>query len=215
MPIKTDPKVYIRFFTFLSPMFISAAAVLDSALNKNIKGIIYVFGALLTMLLGNLLSSSFPNRVPGILKGTTKRDPQKLLYDPACNIFDITSTGWGTLYSSPAPHALFFAYTLVYLTSGMFINSQINWGIFGMLITITVISAYLRLTPPMSCVNPIDIMLGYVGGILCGLIWYIAIYAVENSYAPPLDLTYFNTYASDKQVCKWEKNKAFKCSKVV
>ena len=57
-------------------MFISAAAILDSSLNKNIKGIIYVFGALLTMLLGNLLSSSFPNRVPGIFKGTTNRDPQ-------------------------------------------------------------------------------------------------------------------------------------------
>ena len=35
MPIRTNPKVYIRFFTFLAPMFIPLAAVLESALNQN------------------------------------------------------------------------------------------------------------------------------------------------------------------------------------
>ena len=214
MPIRTNITVYIRFFTFLAPMFISAAAIFDSTLNQNIKGIIYVTGALFTMLLGNLLSTSFPNRVPGFLKGTTQRDQSRNLYDPACNIFDMGVNGWGTLYSSPAPHALFFAYSLVYICAGMFIHKNINWFVFSLIIILMVLSAFLRLNPPMSCANPIDIMLGYIGGTITGLGWYVAMYAIEQSYTPTLDLTYFNNMKSDKEMCKLEKNKAFRCTKI-
>jgi len=213
MPLRVNPKVYIRFFTFLAPMFMSTAAILDSALNKHLKGMLYVTGVLFTLMIGNLFSSAFPNRVPGIIKGTTKRDPSTPLYDPACNIFDIGSNGWGTMYSSPAPHAMFFAFTLVYVCAGMFINKTYNWLIFGIIVSLTLISAFLRLNPPMSCVNPIDILLGYVFGGFLGLGWFAAMYAFENSYKPSLDLTYFNLIQSDKEMCKLEK-KSFKCSKV-
>jgi len=213
MPIRTNPKVYIRFFTFLAPMFIPLAAVLESALNQNIKGILYVTGLLFTMMLGNLVSSAFPNRVPGIIKGTSERNKGQLMYDPACNIFETGTDGWGTLYSSPGPHALFYAFTLAYVCVGMFISHNINWAIFGLLIGFMLLSAFLRISPPMSCVKPIDIMLGYIGGLLCGLGWFVAIYMTENSYSPALDLTYFNQYSSDRETCKLEKNKAFRCTK--
>ena len=213
MPLRMNPRVYIRFFTFLAPMFISLAAILESALNQNVKGILYVTGLLCTMLLGNLVSSAFPNRVPGIEKGTTIRERGVALYDPACNIFDIGNNGWGTLYSSPGPHALFYAFTLAYVCVGMFINKNINWGVFGLLIFFMLLSAFLRLSPPMSCVKPIDIMLGYIGGLGCGLAWFMAIYMAENSSSPPLDLTYFSQKSSDRETCTMEKNKAFRCTK--
>jgi hypothetical protein len=213
MPIRTNPKVYIRFFTFLAPMFITLAAILESALNQNVKGILYVTGVLFTMLLGNLLSSAFPNRVPGIIKGTTNRNKDEPLYDPACNIFEVSSGGWGTLYSSPGPHALFYSFTLAYICVGMFVNHNINWAIFALIIAFMFLSAFLRMSPPMSCVKPIDIMLGYIFGLLCGLAWFAAIYITENSYSPVLDLTYFNQASSDRETCKMEKNKAFRCTK--
>ncbi len=201
MPLRNNLMVYIRFFTFMVPMFITIAAILESALKQNVKGILYITGALFTMLLGNLTSSSFPNRV----------DPT---YDPACNMFDTGAGGWGTLYSSPGPHALFYAYTIVYMTLGMFINKNINWPIFTILIAFTILSAALRITAPMKCIKPIDLMIGYLGGILCGLAWYVAIYAAENSASPTLDLTYFGQASSDRETCSMEKNKAFRCTKV-
>ena len=69
MPLRTNPLVYLRFFTFMAPMFISAAAIFESALNENVKGILYVTGVLFTMALGNLTSSAFPKSCSWISKG--------------------------------------------------------------------------------------------------------------------------------------------------
>ena len=178
-----------------------------SALNENVKGILYVTGILFTMALGNLTSSAFPNRVPGFRKGTSDRIANTPTYDPACNIFDTADGGWGTLYSSPGPHALFYGFTFTYICAGMFLNNNIHWAIFGILIAATVMSAALRLSAPMLCVKPIDLILGYIGGILCGLAWFVLIYSVENSSSPPSDLTYFNNNKSDREFCKLEKTK--------
>ena len=212
MPLRTNPMVYLRFFTFMAPMFIAAAAIFESALNENVKGILYVTGVLFTMALGNLTSSAFPNRVPGFQKGTDRRDKSPL-YDPACNIFDTGAGGWGTLYSSPGPHALFYMFTLAYICTGMFLSNNIHWAVFGLLVAFMVMSAALRLNAPMLCIKPIDLILGYVGGFFCGLAWFVLIYSVENSYSPAADLTYFNNNKSDREFCKLEKNKAFRCTK--
>ena len=212
MPLQKNPLVYLRFFTFMAPMFISAAAIFESALNENIKGILYVTGIIGTMMLGNLVSGVFNNRVPGFEKGTNRRDGSPL-YDPACNIFSTADGGWGTLYSSPGPHALFYMFTIAYICTGMTLSGNINWAVFSLLAFFMVLSAVLRLRAPMLCVKPIDIILGWLGGALLGILYFVLIYSIENSYSPAADLTYFNNNKSDREFCKLEKNKAFRCTK--
>ena len=205
--------VYLRFFTGMATMVISAAAICEAALNENVKGMLYVTGVLVNMALGNLTSPAVQNRVPGFQKDTANRVDNTPAYDPACNIFDTAANGWGTLYSSPGPHALFYMFTLTYICTGMFISNNIHWFVFGLIVAFMVLSAFLRLNAPMLCVNPIDLILGYVGGFFCGLAWFVLIYSVENSYSPAADLTYFNNNKSDREFCKLEKNKAFRCTK--
>ena len=206
----------IRFYVLIAPMIIMGGSLWGAFLNPSWKGPLYVLGALLTTLLGRAFSSSFPNRVPGFKNGAVLGD--KILkdgtrmFDPACNIIEKDSNGWGTFYSSPEPHALFFAFSIIYLTAGMFINSQHNWLLFGFLIAMAIASAYLRTSAPLLCASNIDLFLGYIGGIICGLLWYVCIYSLENSSSPPLDLTYFNNASSSSQKCTMN-NKKFVCSK--
>ena len=84
--------------------------------------------------------------------------------------------------------------------------------LFGFLIAMAIASAYLRTSAPLLCASNIDLFLGYIGGIICGLLWYVCIYSLENSYSPPLDLTYFNNASSSSQKCTMN-NKKFVCSK--
>jgi hypothetical protein len=189
---------FIKFFTLMSPLLISSFTLLQSAFNSNIKGVIFLLGAAIIMFLGNLISSTLPSRVPSG-------------YDAACNIIDTDAMGWGTYYSSPGPHQLFLWYAATYICTGMFVNGLVNWSLFGLFVTLIIASGVLRYWQ-LRCVNSIDIVLGTVGGLTWGLLWYFIVSSVENSYDPQLDLTYFNTY-SDGEQCKLGP-KAFRCRKL-
>ena len=207
----------IRFYVLMAPMIILGGALWQTFIEPSWKAPLYILGSLLTTILGRAFSSSFPNRVPGFLKGAVLgggpiKDGNRM-FDPACNIIEKETGGWGTFYSSPEPHALFFAFSFIYLTIGMFLNKQYNWLLIGFLISVTLASGYLRTTAPLLCANYIDLFLGYSGGMICGLLWYVCIYALENSSEKPLDLTYFNSTSSNSQKCKVE-NKKFVCSKI-
>ena len=77
---------YIKFISVLSPIFISFSAVLSSFFNQNLKGIVFVLGALMTTFLGKLISGSL-NRKP----------PQGM--DEWCNFF--ATSGLGVDWSAP------------------------------------------------------------------------------------------------------------------
>ena len=207
----------IRFYVLMAPMIILGGAVWQTFLYPSWKAPLYILGSLLTTLLGRAFSSSFPNRVPGFLKGAVlgkgRIKSGSKMFDPACNILEKETGGWGTFFSSPEPHALFFAFSFIYLTMGMFLNNQYNWLLIGFLILITLASGYLRTSSPLLCANYIDLFLGYSIGMVCGLLFYIIVYSIENMPDTPLDLTYFNSTSSDSQKCKME-NKKFVCSKV-
>ena len=193
-------------------MFISFAAVVTSIMNSDIKGIIYAAGICIVMFLGNLLSSTFPYRVPGYQQGTRNRIRGSATFNPACNTFGGTGEGWGTLYSSPEAHALFFGFTLVYMCSGMFFHNNINWLVLIALLLLTILSGFFRTSSSMLCANYVDLFIGLGMGFVFGLIYYIIISSIESSYSPQLDLTYFNSL-SNKEKCGLQ-NKKFVCKKV-
>jgi len=213
---------YIRFFTFLSPIIIPSFALLTSLYNQDIKGFLYVLGVTITMLCGRLLSKFIPNyvphappKIPGAIIDTDGKPIGKNwfpYYDPACNLFGSDdSSGWGTFKSSPGPHALFLAFTLFYMILPMFINNNINFMVLGALMLLLILSAVMRVAPPLNCVKWIDIVMGWGTGFILGTLWFFLIRWVNTTYTSN-SLTYFNKLKSDKQMCVLEKS-AFRCKK--
>jgi len=198
MALKFGVLPFIRFFTIMSPLLISSFALLQSAFNQDIKGVIFLLGAAIIMFLGKWTASLFPNRVPAG-------------FDDACNIFETGDQGWGTTYSSPGPHQLFLWYAATYICTGMFVNGPTNWTLFGVFITLIIASGTIRYWQ-LKCVNVIDIVLGTVGGATWGLLWYFIISSTENSYDPQLDLTYFNSYTNNPKCTIG--SRAFRCKKL-
>ncbi len=198
MPLKFGVMPYFRFFTLMSPMLIASYALLQSAFNSDIKGVVFAMGAALLMFFGKMAAPIFPNRVP--------QD-----FDDACNIFETGDKGWGSTYSSPGPHQLFLWFAATYICIGMFVNSNVSWSLFGLFIVIIIGSGVIRFWQ-LKCVKILDLVLGAVFGSLWGMICYFLISHIEKRYDPPLDLTYFNAN-SDNEQCKLGP-RAFRCKKM-
>ena len=217
MPLLNNVSSIIRFSVLLGPTIIMGGTLWDTFVNPSWKGPIFILGALLTTILGKILSSSLSRKVPGFRQDATLgrggpiREGQ--MFDPACNLIMRDAGGWGTFYSSPESHALFFAYAIIYLITGMFLTGQPNWLLFGVLLAITAMSGYIRTNSPLLCAGGPDLFFGYIIGMICGGFWYFCIYALENMANPPLDLTYFNkSKGSDAERCNLA-NKKFVCKK--
>lgn len=219
-----EPITYIRFITQFSPIMFSFIAIIDSAYNTSLKGILYVFGVLLTFSIGKLLSASFPYRVPGIEDGMNEKDfgSSKLESDkyafknpkfhPSCNLLSKPDhAGWGTFYSSPDMYALFYSFTLIYIISSMMGNSDLNIFVLTILIFFFILSSYFR-TQVFYCVQFRDILIGLVIGSFIGFLWYIFVSITETSLKV-YDLTYFNTNKENPDKCAM-KNKQFRCKKI-
>jgi hypothetical protein len=194
---------YIRFFVFLTPIIIPCMAILNSAFESNPAGLFYVGGLSIAMFLGSQIARIAEHTVPGT--GTGK--DFIALIDPACTIVQgaDSTTGWGSRYSLPGPHALLLAFTTTYLLFPMFINGNVNFWVIGALTFIMTLSAWMRTTAPMNCISPVDVIAGWGTGFIFGAIWFFFI-----SYSFSGNNTYFSNSKSDKQECKLD-NKAFRC----
>ena len=130
MELQANFIAYIRFLTFLSPVIIPSFALLGSLYNQDIKGFLYVLGIAIAMGCGRWMSGFIPNYVPNDGKGVDAsgkyiRGNFTGYNDPACNLLghgippDSGMEAWGTVRSSPGPHALFLAFTLTYMALPM------------------------------------------------------------------------------------------------
>ena len=195
--LKFNPMAYIKYFSLNAPMIIAAFMVMASAFNKDIKGLIFMGGAMIIMFMGQFLSSSLGRKVP------------KNADLAACNLF--SSSGWGFEYSAPGPNALFLAFTASYLIFGMAAHNNFNWDLLGILLVILVVNAFFRVKL-LNCGMPIDILLGWGFGIIWGVVWYGLMRAIESQHDGNLSLTYFND-TSGANRCKIT-NKKFRCKKL-
>ena len=66
-----------------------------------------------------------------------------------------------------------------------------------------VLSAWMRVSAPMNCIYPVDVIAGWGTGFILGTIWFTIINQWHGH-------TYFSNTKSDKQECKLDK-KAFRC----
>jgi len=211
MPLKNNIFQIINYFVLSAPIFISSTAVLDSFFNQNMKGIVFLFGALVTMFLGNMLAPTFGRKVPNITRG------DRVTFNSACNLMDKSSDGWGTEWSSPAPHVLYLAFTISYLILSMISGNGIQIGIIILLGIVFLWSIGLRTAglglpiQSLNCVKKLDVVIGIILGLFFGLIWFASIWAIQNSNDPPYDMLYFNNGGSGPNRCSL-KNQTFKCT---
>lgn len=194
--LKFGPVAYIKYFILNSPMILAAFVILASAFNNDVKGLVFMVGALITMFSGSLMAA-----------GIDKPPPDGIDY-VACNMF--SDSGWGVAYTSPGRNAVFLSYAATYLIASMLLNHSFHWGLLGLLIVIMVANASIR-TKLLKCVMPVDILFGWSVGIFFALGWMLLIYAIQSKYDCG-SLVYFSDEGSGDK-CKLT-NKKFRCRNI-
>ena len=175
----------------LSPMLVGFFMIMVSIMNENIKGLVYIAGALLALTLNYPIQSVLDSKsspVPGM--------------ELVCSPFAFEGLG---SYNSPASSSLFMGFTLAYLLLPMWVNQVFNYGVISTLSILLLSDAYSRVH--VGCTTVSGASLGAVIGCLFGTLWYVALRMGKADY-----LLYFGELDSNALRCDMPKKQTFKCS---
>ncbi len=214
MAIKQTIQNYVTFFTALSPLFISTFLLLNSFLNGDLRGMIFLVGNALASGIGTLTKKSLMTKA--FRRGPAKKGEE---YNPAtdgpahdyCDVFEPLDSST-KYYTMPSSHMVFFGYLITYLSLGIAENP--NEPKPGLPFIISVSSfALLDLIFRIRsrCDGVADVVGGLVIGGLVGLGWYMLIrYLWPNGDGGKM--VYFAKEDLDVAKCKLGKTQ-FKCRK--
>jgi hypothetical protein len=180
---------YPSMFTFLSlisPYLIVLVLLLNSIINSNIKGLIYLFGILILFFIVFLFQSS--------INVTSEAIPSY------CKLFSSSIP----YYSIPSFNSAVFLFTLVYMVMPMFSSNVINLPFICILLILFSVDATIR--RQNKCTNLIGVFFGGIIGIIIGIMWYLII----SSNSP--ELLYYDDLISNKVACSRPTQQKFKCS---
>lgn len=201
-PVKTNPSVtYINtqnlaainmqnFFTFISlfsPYLIVFLLLLNTIINSNVKGLIYICGIALLFI----IVIGFQK----LLMITNTHVP-----DPMCNTFNLNLS----LYSVPSFSVSLITYTLVYLLLPMVQNKSLNYPFIVILNFVLILNIIYRIK------NNCTTILGAITGGFLGFVWGVLFYFIIRSSDPKL--TYYDDILSNKVACSKPSEQKFKCS---
>ena len=189
-PVETNVRIsYPSIFTFLSlisPYLLVLVLLLNSIINSNIKGLIYLFGVIILFFIVYLFQSSInvlSNPTPGY-----------------CKLFSSPIT----YYSIPSFNSALFLFTLVYILIPMIVNNVLNLPFICILLILFAIDSVIR--RQNKCTSLVGIFFGGIIGIIIAILWYLII----SSNAP--DLLYYDELISNKVACSRPTQQKFKCS---
>ena len=204
MPNFRAPMTYIKTVVIFAPILISSCAVLLSAYNLDIKGLLYLVGIGINTFLGWCVSKLWSKAKPGMeyipsTRPDGSRHPQagqarvkraQDLGSVNCNIFGLNNN-WGKqgFGSCPDTHALFLAFTTIYILLGSIENKGQGAGIITLLFLISILSGGLRIFT-MKCCHWEDIFMGWFLGLIGGFGWFAAMRSLELTQN--VHITYFN-----------------------
>ena len=192
----------IKFFTFLSPIFISSFLVLQSFVNFDLKGLAYLIGTFLAYGIGMLVKLFFHHNfknspedggIPG--SGYFTRKPIKNAWgfapgaggnplSDSCSVFaGPFSTSTVSTTSMPSLNALYHAFTISYMVSGLVNNpNKPSSGNIMFIVILTVFgltNMFFRLHS--YCDSFLDILVGILIGIGCGVGWFYSMKSINPS----------------------------------
>jgi len=198
------PFTYIKTIIIFAPILISTCAILLSAYNFDSKGIFYVIGALINTFVGWVFSRAWKYPKPGMRRATAAEildnpDGRKVrpnkgqdLGSVNCYIFGLDAN-WGIegLGSTPDSHALFLAFTFIYILLGSIENSKGSGSIILLIILgiFMLLSGAFRMSS-MKCCQWYDILIGWFIGSGIGVCWFAAMMLMGDNLN--LNVTYFS-----------------------
>jgi len=184
-----------QFISFIAPSLITFFLFMASVFNQDLKGFVYLAGALFAACI---------NRIAQSIIGTPGDD-----YRPvACTFFDglFPFKLFGTEVSTqPSSSSMFIAFTTTYLILPMYYNNLINYPIIITFLSFFIINAWTNVAN--NCTPATGALLGGLIGVICGLTWF------SFFHSSGMDkLLYFNETASNKVMCEKPTDQQFKCS---
>ena len=179
----------LQLMAALSPILIAFFMLMLSFMNQNLKGVVFIAGAVLATFLNHFLQNMMKSEV----------NPEASL---SCNIINIPFL---TRYNSPSTSSLFLAFTFAYLFLPMKYNNQMNYAVIAALMGMFTLDAASKVTNKCTTVG--GAVLGALAGFVLGTMWYTVFHVAGAD-----ELLYFDEMDSNAVRCEKPSKQTFKCS---
>ena len=179
----------LQLISVLSPILIAFFMIMLSFMNQNVKGLVFIAGALLASFLNIPLMNT--------IKSPVNNDASL-----SCNLIEIP---YLNAYNSPSPTSLFIAFTFEYLFLPMMYNNQMNYGVISALLCLFALDSVSKVTNKCTTVG--GAVLGALVGFMFGSIWYTIFHMVGAD-----EVLYFDEMESNAVKCEKPSSQTFKCS---
>ncbi len=194
-----------QFFAAVSPLMLGFFMVMISIFNQDLKGIVYLAGILITLLINCFLLKTIGSNGKDKEGNRINGPDGKPLPFPSeyCNLINLP---FGlSQYNSPALNSVFIAFTIAYLFIPMIINKQMNYAIVFTMLSLFIIDGVTKVIN--HCTTWGGVIIGLISGFLFGTIWYFIFHAAGYD-----SLVYFDETVSNKVYCARPKKQTFKCA---
>lgn len=194
--------------SFMTPIILVFLFFFISIINQNVKGLVFIAGALfasfINVILQQLIKSPKPYGIGSSGNSTTEGSGQYIgVKSHVCDMYDVFSLT--TKYNEPASSSVFVAFTIAYLVLPMTFNNQMNYGLIVLLFAIFAVDAISKST--YGCNSIRGIGLGGVTGLILGAAWYSLLHSSGND-----NILYFDELDSNNVLCKKPSKQKFKCA---
>jgi hypothetical protein len=187
-----NPQKIIEFFVLYSPIILALGCLNLSFVFQNFKGFIYIITLLITCIMREYILMIYYGFQPS-------PNPTQVL-NTSCS--KVKYSG----YENVGFSTFVISYTLVYMCFPMFLNKEVNYPIFGGLITYLCIDMGYRYS--IGCVkSSVLIFSNFIFGMIASMIILAVIYASNLQ-----GQLFFNETSRNKNVCSMAKKQTFKCS---
>jgi len=182
-----QPFNIIVWLSFFSPVILSVVMLSLSFVFQNFKGFIF---------LGYLLGVCVIRNYVYMLNGSETLKPDN----------SICSSIQYSKYGNPSFSAFVFAFTTMYISFPMFSNGDVNFWIFGGLLSYFLLDIFIKIYK--KCViKKSDLFLNILLGLASSALIVTLMYAGGSS-----KFLFFNETSSTKEVCSVPSKQMFRCS---
>jgi hypothetical protein len=179
----------IQLVSALAPLLVGSFFIMLSLLNQNVKGIVYLAGAVLATVLNIFVMNQI---------GSPVAPDASML----CNLVELP---YLTKFNSPSPSALFIAFTFAYVFLPMRYNNQMNYPVIITLLCLLALDSISKIKG--KCTTAGGSVLGSLLGFVFGALWYSLFHGMGYD-----SLLYFDEMDSNNVVCSKPSKQTFKCS---